>query len=52
MSKCPVCGMNVDERNAPSAQFQGTTYYFCSEECRQQFLKEPKKYAKTSPAVT
>lgn len=52
MTKCAVCGDPVDERSAPSAQYHGATYYFCCEECKQQFLSDPKRYAKTAPAVT
>jgi len=33
----------VDE-STPRAEYQGTTYYFCSEDCRAAFLKKPQKY--------
>lgn len=42
----PVCGMTVDPKSALQATHQGKTYYFCSEEDRQKFLKEPGKYVK------
>jgi YHS domain-containing protein len=34
----PVCGMTVDESTAISEEFDGETFYFCCEECRDQFL--------------
>jgi P-type Cu+ transporter len=39
MATDPVCGMYVDESTADlKAEVRGTTYYFCSETCRDQFL--------------
>jgi len=35
----PVCGMTVDEQKAIKAQKEGKTFYFCSEHCRNKFLK-------------
>jgi YHS domain-containing protein len=47
MSKDPVCGMQVDEKQAQAtAQHQGRTFYFCSTECRQQFQQEPDRYGR------
>jgi len=49
MSKDPVCGMFVNEEYArltgKTATFGDETYYFCMDECRDSFAKEPKKYA-------
>lgn len=43
--KDPVCGMMVDPKTAKhTADYDGTTYYFCSKGCREKFLKEPAKY--------
>jgi membrane fusion protein, copper/silver efflux system len=46
----PVCGMDVDEQKAGAAgrttAHDGHTYYFCSDECKQKFEKEPGKYIK------
>ncbi|HJU72122.1 MAG TPA: YHS domain-containing protein [Gemmatimonadaceae bacterium] len=40
-----VCGMMVDPETAPArASFQGTTYYFCTVECRDQFESNPARY--------
>ena len=40
MKKDPVCNMYVDERDAVTAECDGVVYYFCSEGCRDKFLKE------------
>ena len=42
----PVCGMAVDPKTAASATHQGVTYYFCSEEDRAKFLKDPGSFLK------
>jgi alkyl hydroperoxide reductase subunit F len=36
----PVCHMEVDESKAITAECNGITYYFCSEGCRDKYLKE------------
>ena len=49
---CQVCRYNRDlacvcvkvDESTPRAEYQGTTYYFCSEDCRAAFLKKPQKY--------
>jgi YHS domain-containing protein len=33
----PVCGTHVTPRNTLSLTSKGTTYYFCSEQCRDKF---------------
>lgn len=43
----PVCGMEVDEKNAAGrSQHQGQTYYFCSEDCKKKFEQNPQQFAK------
>lgn len=43
--KDPVCGMSVDPTTAKHrAQYQGATYYFCSENCQTKFMADPGKY--------
>ena len=43
----PVCGMEVDEKNAAGhSQHQGQTYYFCSEDCKEKFDRNPQQFAK------
>jgi len=48
MSKDPVCGMFVNEEYArltgKTATFGDETYYFCMNECRDEFTEEPEKY--------
>lgn len=40
MKRDPVCNMNVREEHAVTTECEGATYYFCSEGCREKFLKE------------
>jgi trehalose synthase len=48
----PVCGMSVPpEELAPKADFEGTTYRFCSEFCREQFLRSPSQYVARKPTA-
>jgi Cu+-exporting ATPase len=45
----PVCGMQIESSQAEAqSQYQGQTYYFCSDECRQKFDADPKRYVKQS----
>lgn len=37
----PICGMTVDEASALSAERDGKTVYFCSDDCREKFLGQP-----------
>jgi len=53
----PVCGMKVNPDTAREAglfaEAEGTTFYFCSEECRELFKQDPLRYLKapqTPPA--
>ncbi len=50
----PVCRMNIDEDRAKAQgnlrEYKGTSYYFCSPECRDEFAKYPERYLKPSPA--
>jgi YHS domain-containing protein len=42
----PVCGMKVDDETATiKADYNGATYYFCSEECKERFQLYPEVYA-------
>ena len=41
----PVCGMEVEEKTAPaSAEYDGEMYYFCSEQCREEFMQDPGEF--------
>ncbi len=45
MIKDPVCGMTVNLQHAVvSIQYQGQTYYFCSQVCRSMFEHDPERY--------
>ena len=45
MARDPVCGMEVDERQAAATtEYEGTIYYFCAPGCKKAFEKEPEKY--------
>ena len=40
-----VCGMEVDEKSAPAkTDYEGKTYFFCSNSCKQDFLETPERY--------
>ena len=45
----PVCNMSVNTAGAPSATYKGKTYYFCSEEDKKKFEKNPEQYADKKP---
>jgi len=45
----PVCKMAV-EKNSLSIIYEGTTYYFCSEDCRREFERNPEKYVEKEAA--
>jgi Cu+-exporting ATPase len=46
----PVCGMTVNPRAAAGAYgYEGQTYYFCSNACREKFAAVPAKYTGTRP---
>jgi len=45
MAKDPVCGMEVDEKNAAAtSEYKGKTYYFCAVGCKKAFDADPEKY--------
>lgn len=45
MAKDPVCKMNVEEsKAAPTAKYEGKSYYFCSENCKARFEEKPTEY--------
>jgi YHS domain-containing protein len=42
----PVCGMTVEEGDAPGkSDYEGQTYYFCSQDCKEEFDANPEDYA-------
>ncbi|QKY18572.1 MULTISPECIES: YHS domain-containing protein [Halobacteriales] len=45
MATDPVCGMDVDETDAAAtAEYDGQTYYFCAEGCKDTFTSAPEEY--------
>ena len=43
----PVCGMKIKKSEAKATcEYNGKTYYFCMEGCKEKFVKEPAKYVK------
>ena len=47
MVKDPVCGMQVDERQArATSEHEGQTFSFCSEDCKSKFEQDPQRYAR------
>jgi YHS domain-containing protein len=46
MARDPVCGMKVNEETARAvSEYEGEEYYFCSEECKEEFDRDPALYA-------
>jgi len=51
-AECLVCKRNADlacvdvlvDPSTPQYDYDGRTYYFCSEECKSKFVREPGKY--------
>lgn len=50
MEEDPVCGMEVSREGAIDKKlvldYEGRTYYFCSEECKRRFVSQPSVYDK------
>jgi YHS domain-containing protein len=45
MQTDPVCGMKVDEQKAAAkSQYKGSTYFFCSDECKRKFEQQPEQF--------
>ena len=41
----PVCKMEISEDTAEvTAEYKGRTYYFCSEACKESFVKNPESF--------
>lgn len=51
MTKDPVCKMEINEHTAERNHFvtdyDGETFYFCSDHCKQEFDASPAQYAAT-----
>jgi len=47
MEKDVVCVMQVDPpKAAGTSQYEGTTYYFCSNGCKAKFDANPRQFVK------
>jgi Cu+-exporting ATPase len=48
----PVCGMKIDKEDAKATyEHNGKTFYFCMEECKDKFVKEPDTYISADDGV-
>jgi Cu+-exporting ATPase len=44
----PVCKMEVNPASAEAqSEWEGTRFYFCSQECKRQFGENPRRYLGT-----
>jgi len=39
-----TCGMVIDKEGAATAEYQGHTFYFCSDPCKEKFEAAPEEY--------
>ncbi|MFP3950588.1 MAG: YHS domain-containing protein [Candidatus Bathyarchaeia archaeon] len=47
MARDPICGMEVDEKEAEyTSDYKGKTYYFCNERCKSVFDRAPERFSK------
>ncbi len=43
-TRCPVCGMGIDEKSPEKVEYKGQTYLVASDDCKSRFLADPEKY--------
>jgi P-type Cu+ transporter len=48
MFKDPVCGMDVGTDTEFTYDYEGQTYYFCSQDCLDSFKSDPLMYLEKS----
>ena len=47
MVRDPVCGQDIDpERAEATSESQGERFFFCCEECKQEFDRDPARYTR------
>ena len=51
MATDPVCGMPVEREDSLHYMFEGTTYFFCSKECRTEFTSDPERFSHGAKAL-
>lgn len=44
MTTDPVCGSEVSESDAAVHEYEGQIYYFCSDDCQEEFQENPEQY--------
>jgi|GEM_PF-1027465 len=44
MVKDPVCGMELDKKDAVKVKHKGKTYYVCGSNCQHEFESNPERY--------
>ncbi len=45
-AKDPVCGMTIKKKDAAAnSEYRGKTIYFCNKACKEEFDRDPEKYA-------
>src|SRR4030066_160016 len=48
----PVCKMTIEDKDAVgTSTYKGTTYYFCSMPCKEDFEKNPESYLMPAPIL-
>lgn len=52
MAQDPICGMQVDEETGIRINYAGKDYFFCSQRCKEKFLKEKKITSETTVCLT
>jgi heavy metal translocating P-type ATPase len=48
----PVCGMKVAADPDKKIEYEGKTYYFCSQSCMAKFKENPRKYLQPKPEAS
>jgi Cu+-exporting ATPase len=52
MATDPICGMTVDPKSAAGThEYNGHTYYFCSQHCLAKFREDPERFVKAIAPV-
>jgi putative ABC transport system ATP-binding protein len=49
MATDPVCDMAVERTGTPTLDDDGTTYWFCSTYCRDEFAGDPERFRRPAP---
>ena len=45
MIEDPVCGIEINMETAlAKIEYEGQIYYFCSQDCKEAFVKNPEEY--------